>query len=1272
MAFANLHVHSQFSLLSGMCRITPTLALIKERGETSLAVTDPNLFASLIFYKEATGAKINPIMGLELTPGGRRGHLVLLAQNNEGWAALRRLSSAVMTYIPPKVGRGKKKVPPPVFLPPEEVARGLEGVYVLTGGVTGDLYREFQAEGIAGLRALLRSYKELFGAALYVELTPAMKDWNQLARVADEEDVDAVVTNDAYYLTPDEVGAWEVLKTVAGRGRCAPPAPGLPSHHHLRTEEELRKHFRGAAKAVTMAATLASRCKVKMELGKPRLPVYPVPGGDTHAYFLQVAREGLEKLFEGDLQGVDQAQYRARLEMELAVITKMDFPGYFLIVWDFIRAAKARGIPVGPGRGSGAGSLVAYALSITDLDPIAYNLMFERFLNPERVSMPDFDIDFCKRRRPEVISYLQERYGVASVGRIATFKPLNGKTVLKDVGRAFGLSFGMMNDLTSKIPQLVEGHAPTISWILEHDQRLKNMCDENPLVAATLKYSEALEGLMRDTSVHASGVVIAEGPLANHVPAMRDKEGELCAQLTMVELEDAGLIKFDLLGLTTMTLLDLVRKMLAARGVKIDLKKIPLDDKGVFGMFQAADTMGVFQMVKPGFKKMLLEMKPDCFEDVISCGALYRPGPLKGGMVSDFIKRKHGEQEVVYLHPELEAATKNTYGILVYQEQPMAVARVLAGYTLGGADLLRRAMGKKKKEVMEKEEAKFLAGCAKVGKCSRETAKKIFDLMSFFAGYGFNRAHSAAYGLISYYTAYLKHHYPQEFYAAHLSVQADEEDKSEKIAEAAFELRREKVEILAPDLNRSARDFLPEGKGVRYGFSGIKGFGDAAAYALLAERERGGPFSSLVDLMRRVPKMGAKAVTALIHSGGCDSILAKGEDGTAARETAAAYVPVLADFLARRAKHAPPPQQQSLFDLMAPAARPPEPEPPPPAPVSPDVVARLAAEKRTLGFYFSSHPVLAVRHLAKEKGAVSLKRVLQGTADERYKVVALVAQTFEKATQKEEWMAILTLEDPGRRAEAVCFPRTYASSFPLLEAAPGQPLLFTISASGVGSKRKLIIDAVDLLKKEPSKPMDEGPPVNNFVALDIETASLGEGAPGKTVDPSQFRVVEVGAAIFSGREHVRNVSRLVNPLIPIDKGSQAVHKITDEMVRDAKTFDQVAPDLAKALKGKIILVYNGLRFDVPVLNDSFVRAGLDFRIQPEQVVDLYPYIRAKYPGMTRRPKGKQLENQADFFGVRIPAAHRAADDSEATGRVFLAMQARGLVPRGLTALLACQ
>lgn len=1270
MAFVNLHVHSQFSLLSGMCRIKPTLELIKARGERALAVTDPNLFASIRFYKDATEAGITPIMGLELTPGGRRGHLVFLAETAAGWGALRRLSSALMTYVPAKPPRGKKKVKDPAaLLPPADIAADLAGVIVLTGGVTGDLYREWQAEGLGAARALLREYKAFF-PCLYVELTPSMKDWNQLLRVADEEGVDAVVTNDAYYLTPAEAGAWEVLKAIGAKGRCSPPADDLPSHHHLRSEADLRKLFRGAGRAVTMAATIAARCQVKMELGKPKLPVYPVPGGDTTAYFLKVAREGLEALFQGDLRGVDQQVYRARLEMELGVIVKMDFPGYFLIVWDFIRDAKAKGIPVGPGRGSGAGSLVAYSLSITDLDPIAYNLMFERFLNPERVSMPDFDIDFCKRRRKEVISYLKARYGASSVGRIATFKPLNGKTVLKDVGRTFGLGFAMLNDLTSTVKNLVDGHAPTIAWILENDARLKNMCNEDPLVAATLKYSELLEGLMRDSSVHASGVVIADGPLVDHVPAMRDKDGELAAQLTMVELEDAGLIKFDLLGLTTQTLIYLVLQMLKKRGINLDMKKIRLDDPGVYQMMSAADTLGVFQMVKSGFKKMLLKMRPDCFEDVISCGALYRPGPLKGGMVDDFIKRKHGEQAVVYLHPALEDATKNTYGILVYQEQPMMVSRVLGGYTLGGADLLRRAMGKKKKEVMEKEEAKFLAGCAKVGKCDPATAKKIFDLMSFFSGYGFNRAHSAAYGLISYFTAYLKHHHPLEFYAAHLSVQADEQDKSAKIAEAAFELRRKDVKILPPDVNRSERDFVPEGPAVRFGFSGIKGFGDSAATALLAARG-GGKFSSLLDLMRRVPGMGSRALTALIGSGGCDSILPVVEGKIAAREAAAGAVPALVLHLADRAKRAPAPTQRSLFDLLAPADRPPEPAAPPFPQVPVDQIGRLAAERAILGFYLSSHPILSLRKKLKEMGVSTLRQVLAGVDDERVKVAALVAgKPFEKRTQKDEWMGILTLEDPWRRAEAVCFPRTYSVAAGVMEAHAGQPLIFSISASGKGGARKLIVDKVTPITGEEAPPEDLGPRVKDFAALDLETCSIGGAAPGRMVDPGHFRIVEVGAAMFADRAFTRTVSRLLDPQIPIDKGSEAIHGIGDAMIKGAKTFEQAMDDLAAFLKGRILLVYNGRRFDIPVLNESFARAGHAFRIVPGQVVDLYQWIRSKYPGMTHRPKSKQLRDQAEFFGVKLTNAHRAADDAMATGLLFLAMQDRGVLPRGLTTLQA--
>ncbi|HYG68443.1 MAG TPA: DNA polymerase III subunit alpha, partial [Anaeromyxobacteraceae bacterium] len=915
--FVHLHLHTLYSLLDGAIRIKDLMKTVTAKGMKSVAVTDHgNLFGAIDFYKHAKAAGVKPILGMEAYVAGEKGrkdrserigrHLILLAKNAEGWANLRYLSSMAFTegfYYDPRIDKQLLK----------EHSKGLIG---LSACLAGEVPRLARQGDMDGARRAAREYKEIFEPdSFFLEVqSNGMKeqlDVNaKLAELARAEGIPLAATADAHYVSRDQAKAHEVLMCIASNKTFQDPkrlkhdTDGL----FITSPDEMVAALPEYREAIDNTIRIAEMCNVELRLGKSFLPRFQLPDGVSEdEYIDQLAREGLDARFR-EVAGQyphDRDAYMQRLEMELGVIKKMGFSGYFLIVQDFINWAKRHDIPVGPGRGSGAGSIVAWSLRITDLDPLRWHLLFERFLNPERVSMPDFDVDFCQNRRDEVIGYVREKYGQENVGQIITFGSLKARSVVRDVVRVMGLPFAEGDRIAKLVPDPVQGKTPPLRECIEAEPRLKQLYDEAAIVSTwvdsdgvqhkvthkdILDVAMSLEGLNRQAGLHAAGVVIADKPLWEYVPAYKDDKSEmLVSQFAKEEVEAAGLVKFDFLGLKTLTVIDDALKLVKQNHPEMkDFKAsdIPLDDPAVYELISRGDTGGVFQMESSGFTEMVIKMKPSRFEDIIAAGALYRPGPLdqklEDGrtMVDVYIDRKHGREKVTYPHPLLEPVLEPTYGVIVYQEQVMQIAQVLGGYSLGGADLLRRAMGKKKAEEMAKQRVIFMKGATEK-RVDEKIATHVFDLMEKFAAYGFNKSHSAAYGLLTVQTAWLKAHYPVEFMAALISSEASNTDK---VVMHISEARADGIAVLQPDVNESNAEFralparraegqpaeaAPERAGgmggpsgppqqevekgrIRFGLGAVKGVGESAIEAILEARRDGGPFESLFDLTRRV------------------------------------------------------------------------------------------------------------------------------------------------------------------------------------------------------------------------------------------------------------------------------------------------------------------------------------------------------------------------------------------------------------------------------------
>lgn len=972
--FAHLHLHSQYSLIDGCIRLKELMPRLKAAGMEAVALTDyGNLFGAVDFYKKAKAAGIKAIIGCEIaicegshrSPDGARGNVVLLARNQAGYHSLRELVSMAWLH---GLHRG---VPHIDFELLAQHREGLVGLSTMEESLVGQALIQDRPDHA---RQLARRFVEAFEpGGFYLEV--AHSDLPHQARInagyraiGTELNIPLAAGNNCHYLDRKDARAHEVLRCVRD-GRTLDDRRGArqpqTDHYWLKTPEVMQQELGpDFADALENSARIAEACEPANPTGEIHLPTFQVPEGEDLNTFLRgVCREGLAARFaEFDAKKLsyDPAAYHARLELEVNVIIQMGFPGYFLIVQDFINWAKNQDIPVGPGRGSGAGSLVAYALRITDLDPLPYNLLFERFLNPERVSMPDFDIDFCMNRRGEVIDYVTRKYGDMNVGQIATFGSLKARGVIKDVGRVLGFSFGDTDRLSKLVPEVL---GISLKEAIDQEPRLKASYDEDARTKDLLDIALQLEGLYRNVGMHAAGVVIGDQPLWAYVPLCRGAHDELVTQFAKDEVEEAGLVKFDFLGLKTLTVIDVAARLInRGRPIadRLDLSTLTFDDPGVYELIGRGDTEGVFQLESSGFQEMLKKMRPDVFEDIVAAVALYRPGPMGSGMHTEFINRKHGKVEVTFPHACLEGILKDTYGVIVYQEQVMQIAQVMSSFTLGGADLLRRAMGKKKADVMAAQRALFAAGARENG-IEESIATGVFDLMEQFAAYGFNKSHSAAYAVLTYQTGWLKVHHKEAFYA---SVLTNDRDNADKVAKGIRNARKIGIAVLPPDVNRSVADFdvVTDAQGNRqilFGMAGVKGVGGMAVEAIEEARTEGGRFVSFFDFCERVDlkRVNKKTIEALIKTGAFDVF-----GHPRARLAAVLDVAVDRAQQVQRDKESGQSNLFALFDVgpKAAAAKAPTPDDFPPEVLAVGEWAEqelLAFEKEVLGFYVSGHPL---------------------------------------------------------------------------------------------------------------------------------------------------------------------------------------------------------------------------------------------------------------------------------------------------------------------------
>jgi len=955
--FVHLHLHSEYSLVDSTLRLKPLIAETRNRGMGALALTDQsNLFAVVKMFKAATSSGLKPIIGAEVWihhPDRRDSlsRLVLLCQNDIGYLNLKRLVSR--SYL-----EGQLADRPTIHI--DWLKQASEGLIALSACLDGDIGLALKMQNRDLANDSLQQWTGIFGDRFFLELQrtgrPYEEDYIHLAiEYSTQYQVPVVATNDVRFIDASDFEPHEVPVcictgfTLQDERRPKNYSP----QQYLRSSDEMIELFSDIPEAIENTINIAKACNVRLQLDENYLPEYPVPEDHTtDSYFRLVSEQGLEKRLAflqdqcAEGESIEREIYLSRLKLELDVITQMGFPGYFLIVMDFIDWAKKHDIPVGPGRGSGAGSLVAYALNITDLDPLEYELLFERFLNPERVSMPDFDIDFCMDRRDEVIEYVADHYGRQQVSQIITYGTMAAKAVIRDVGRVMSHPYGFVDRIAKLVPFEV---GITLEKALEQEDMLRELYEQDEEVTMLIDMALSLEGLTRNVSKHAGGVVISPSDLTDFTPLYCEQGGSgLVSQFDKDDVEAIGLVKFDFLGLRTLTIIDWAVKSINARrpSQTIKIERIPLNDAATFKLLQSYQTTAVFQLESRGMKDLIRRLGPDTFEEIIALVALFRPGPLQSGMVDDFINRKHGRSVVEYPHPALEAILKPTYGVILYQEQVMQIAQVLAGYTLGGADMLRRAMGKKKPEEMEKQRAIFTEG-AVANDVDKAKATYIFDLMEKFAGYGFNKSHSAAYALISYQTAWLKTHYPAEFMAAVLSADLDNTDK---IVTLIDECRNMNLNILPPDINHSDYRFTPgDDDVVFYGLGAIKGVGQAAIETIIDGR-KDKVYQSLDDFCERVDssRSNRKVIEALVKAGAMDCF----SDNRAALMNHLGY-----------ALHSAEQQQNNLdagmtdmFDSITPI------EPVKPLPVFQawDEKNRLIQEKEALGLFLTGHPLLLV------------------------------------------------------------------------------------------------------------------------------------------------------------------------------------------------------------------------------------------------------------------------------------------------------------------------
>jgi DNA polymerase III subunit alpha len=1043
--FVHLHLHSEYSLLDGACRIEELLDKAVELKMPAMAITEHgNMFSSIIFHDQARKRGINPILGCEVyvapgdrrtksgTPGETANHLVLLAETNEGYHNLIKLVSSGYTegfYYKPRIDK-------------ELLAQHSKGLIGLSSCLKGEVATGIRTEQQQKAIAAAAAYRDILGRGnFFLEMQYQGIDDQRVVNtglqpIAKDLGLDLVVTNDVHYLKNSDFKPHDILLCI-GTGKTVNDTERLRYHgdqFYLKTDKEMAAVFPDYLDAMRRTVEIAARCSVDLSFKENYLPNFDVPAGFTlDDYFEHEVRRGFEARLPR-LKALAAAgtlthtidEYERRLSYEIDMIKKMKYPGYFMIVWDFIRYAREQGIPVGPGRGSAAGSLIAYCLRITDVDPIEYDLIFERFLNPERVSLPDIDIDFCERRRGEVIKYVTQKYGSENVAQIITFGTMKARAVVRDVARVMDMPYADADRVAKAIPPALD---MTLEKALVESPALKEMQQKDERVKELLTVAQRLEGMTRHASVHAAGVVIAPRPLTEFVPLYKSQKDEIVTQWAMKEVERVGLLKMDFLGLSTLTLIDdCLKEIKRTEGIDLDIDAIPLNDEKTYKLFGDGQTYGVFQFESSGMRELLRKAKPERLDDLIALNALYRPGPLKSGMVDDFISRKQGKTEVKYELKQLEPILSDTYGVIAYQEQVMRIASVLAGFTMGQSDVLRKAMGKKDPKVMAKQREAFMAGAA-VNGIHEKKAKKIFDLMEFFAGYGFNKSHSTTYAWVAYQTAYLKANYPRHFMAALLTIEAANTDK---LAMYLGECRDIGVPILVPDINTSQLAFTVEPEGVRFGLCAVKNVGEGAILSMLGVRKELGRIESLYTLCEQVDQrlVNKRPLESLVKAGAFDSLVPAGTTPSR-RARLFAAVDRAIEHGSRHQRDRDKGQNQ-LFggggegdEATGGAIALPD--------VTPWTEAQqLAFEKESLGLYMSGHPLERFTEELKTFGAQRVAELAGSLAD--VWVGGIVSGLRPLKTKKGDRMAVFMLDDIAGGVEVVVFPETFAKCGHLIAA----------------------------------------------------------------------------------------------------------------------------------------------------------------------------------------------------------------------------------------------
>ncbi|MFH1653020.1 MAG: DNA polymerase III subunit alpha [Pseudomonadota bacterium] len=1060
--FVHLHVHSYYSLLDGACPLDKLIAKAREHKLPALAVTDHgNMFCAVEFYQSAQKAGLKPLIGCEcylLAKGSRltkdikqegyRTHITLLVKNAIGYKNLCKLVSSSYLegfYYKPRIDK--------------EILREYnEGLIALSGCIKGEVCKSLldstfeQAESVVDEMTSIFNNDRYFLEIMDNGLPEQARIRSQLIDLSKKKGVGLVATNDVHYLAREDAPSQDALLCIqTGKNLTDTNRLRLSTDEfYFRTPEEMSELFKDCPEAIDNTVHIAGRLNLEMDFNTYHFPKFEPPENyDLATYLEERAREGLKKHWPLILQYREaqdgpeiQKEYDDRLNHELEVIKSMGFAGYFLIVADFIDYARSQDLPVGPGRGSAAGSLVAYALGITDIEPIENGLLFERFLNPERISMPDVDIDFCMRRRDEVIAYVAKKYG--NVSQIITFGKMKARAVVRDVGRVMGVPYGDVDRIAKMIPATL---GMNLELALKVEPKLKKLANDDPQIGKLIETSRFLEGFPRHASTHAAGVVISDKPLSDFLPLYKGQHDETVTQFDMKAVEKIGLIKFDFLGLRTLTVIDDCLKLIVASGKgTLDIERISLKDELVYKHLSDGDTAGVFQLESSGMTDLVIKLKPGAFSDIVALVALFRPGPLGSGMVDDFIDRKHGRKSISYELPQLEDILKDTYGVIVYQEQVMQIASLLGGFSLGEADILRRAMGKKKADEMSRQRERFLEG-AKKNKIPEKKAEKIFDLMAMFAEYGFNKSHSAAYALVSYRTAYLKYHYPAEYMAALLT---SEKDNTDKIINYINDCKNHEIEVLPPDVNQSQRDFSVVGdKSIRFGLGAVKNVGAAAIDIIVAARSEKGDFRDIYNFCERVDgrKVNRRVVESLIKCGAFDTTDER-------RSAIFANLDEVMEFASGRQKERQI-GQSNIFDSVGVTDL----NPKKLVEVAQwDEHQTLAYEKESLGFFITGHPLTQYQALLKTYATADTQSIVNVPDKRDVKIGGVVLRLKEITTKKGHRMGFLTIEDLKGSVEVVVFSELYVKSVTLLKS--DKSLFVTGKVDNDGESCKIIAEDI--------------------------------------------------------------------------------------------------------------------------------------------------------------------------------------------------------------------